>query len=270
MDRAMAAEPALDALGLTRLYYANYSEMWRAVGAATPDRRVFDVEQRADMLVVRSVLTARIPHMILRPTVASSGVDQWIARLVDELGSGPPSLLVYLAPGEEHLPLAGALQREGFRPTSRSLVAMALQGVQDLPPPAGEPPCDLARTAGDLQAARLLLSTVFGLPLEVFAFYTPSSLVRTYIMRRRGAIVAALCLYLSGATAGVYSVAVMPSERRRGLATTLVRCALADVARDGIMTAVLSCERGLVPWYERLRFQVSRSLVQYWFDPWWR
>ena len=257
-------------LALAQAVYANYCEMWRAVGAVAPDGSVFDVQQRSDMLLVRSTYTQRIPHMILDPIVDGAGVRDWIACIVRDLTADPVSVMVAIPPGEEQSPLVHALRAEGFLPSTRPLVAMACRAPS--PRTRDEYDCEIsiATQETDLEEARELLARVFGLPSEVFAFYTPPSLVHTYIARCRRMMVASMCLCPFAGVAGVYSVAVLPEARGRGHARRLVRRALQDAAQRGLTNAVLSCDRSLVGLYQPIGFTACWDLAAYWLEAWWR
>lgn len=265
----MNGKRCLADIALAQAAYANYCEMWRAVGALAPSGSVFDVEQRADMLLIRSNYARRVPHMILDPVVDHAAVHDWVSTLVRDLAADPVSLVVGIPPGQEHSSMVAALKAEGFQPAVRPKVAMACQGL----PLAGDEDLDgieVAQSEPALQEARELLAGVFGLPSDVFAFYTPPSLVTTYLLRLDGTAIAAMCLCPFAGCAGIYSVAVIPSARGRGYARRLVRAALRDAAARGLDTAVLSCERSLVGLYQALGFAVCWELAEYWLEAWWR
>jgi ribosomal protein S18 acetylase RimI-like enzyme len=244
--------------------------MWREVGALAPDASIFQVQQRVDMLLVRSNLPQRIPHMILDPLVDGRDVRDWVTRVAECFAAERGSLMVAIPPGEERGPLVEALQAEGFMPSARPLVAMArAPAARD---ELADPWCEIAVATSDpeLREARTLLARVFGLPTDVFAFYTPPSLVQTYVLRRQGVTVAAMCLCPFAGYAGIYSVAVAPSERGQGHAKCLVRRALHDAMAGGLTTAVLSCDRGLVSMYRTLGFTPCWELAAFWLEAWWR
>jgi ribosomal protein S18 acetylase RimI-like enzyme len=257
-------------LELAQAFYANYCHMWREVGAVASEESAFQVQQTADMLLVRSKLPQRIPHMILDPLVDGRAVRAWVTHMTQQLTADHGSLMVAIPPGAEHSPLVSALQMEGFMAGAHPMVAMAHVGP--VPTGRGGPHRDvvIARTEAELHEARELLARVFGLPLEVFAFYTPAALVTTYLLRRRGVPVAALCLCPFAGCAGIYSVAVTPAERGRGYARCLVRQALLDALAQGMQTAVLSCDRTLVGLYRALGFVPCWDLAAYWLETWWR
>jgi ribosomal protein S18 acetylase RimI-like enzyme len=249
--------------------YRNYCSMWRQVGALAIPGDIFEVIERPDMLLIRSNYAHRVPHMVLEPRVCADQIAAWSANLVQDIATGPSSLMVGIEPGEEHGSLVAALRHEGFMRAARPSVAMtrAILATTSIAADAG---ISLARTEADLDVARNLLARIFGLPAAVFAFYTPPGVVHTYLLREAGLPVAAGCLFPADDAGGIYSVGVVPSMRGRGYARRLVQHLLADAAALGLSAAVLSCEQSLVGLYERLGFEVCWELVSYWLEAWWR
>lgn len=257
-------------LALARAVYANFCQMWREVGAAAADTTVFDVQQRPDMLLVRSNYAQRVPHMILDPVVPLDHVAEWASRIVRELADGIVSLMVTLPPGMETGALAGAMRREGFLPASKRQVSMACTMVRGHLNDPDDPAIQRASDVAQLDLARGVLARVFGLPASVSAYYTPPELVETLLCYDEGSVVGVACLCPFAGSAGVYSVAVLPAYRGRGYARRLVNRMLVHAARRGYDTAVLSCERHLIPLYQRLGFRACWEPSSYWLDAWWR
>jgi ribosomal protein S18 acetylase RimI-like enzyme len=256
-------------IDLGGIVYRNYCDMWRTVGALADPGSIFDVEQRADMLLVRSHYTQRVPHMVLDPQLIPGDENAWASSLIQEWAGEPVSLMVGIPPGTERGELVKALRIAGFVQGVRPSVAMARRAnpVFDF---RDDVDIELSSGERDLEEARTILGQVFGLPGEIFAYYTPSPAVRTFVLRNRGLGVAAACLCPFGGTAGIYSVGVLPEFRGRGYAQRLVLRLLSDAAELGITTAALSCESGLVPLYRRLGFSVCCELATYWMEAWWR
>lgn len=259
-----------DNLDLAQLFYANYCEMWRVVGALCAESSVFEVEQRGDMLLVRSLLARRIPHMVLDPLPDRRDLGRWVDAMVGELSPDLHSIMVAVPPGNERSDLVQALIAEGFRQASRPMTAMACTNLLLRQPRELDPSILIAGPGPQLEAARQVLSRVFGLPEEVFAYYTPAPQVYTYVAVLRGAIVGTLCLCPFAGAVGVYSVAVIPEQRRRGIARRLIDCALSDAAAAGYDTAVLSCDRSLIGFYRDQGFTPCWDLMSCWLDTWWR
>ena len=257
-------------LELASAVYENYCSMWRAAGAIAPSGSIFVVQQRPDMLLIRSNYARRIPHMILSPTLNGHVPSAWVAGVTRELTAEPISLMVAIPPGAEDSPLLPALAAEGFLPAARPHVAMVAQLGTAAIQAGGSGAIGLASGEADLEEARDLLARVFGLPSLVFAFYTPPSIVHTYVLRQDGRALGAICLCPFAGSAGIYSVGVLPSARGRGLARRLVRHALGEAAAMGYRRAVLSCERHLTGLYLPFGFRPCWDLRSYWLEAWWR
>ena len=257
-------------LELASAVYENYCSMWRAAGAIAPSGSIFAVQQRPDMLLIRSNYARRIPHMILSPTLNGHVPSAWVAGVTRELTAEPISLMVAIPPGAEDSPLLPALAAEGFLPAARPHVAMVAQLGTAAIQAGGSGAIGLASSEADLEEARDLLARVFGLPSLVFAFYTPPSIVHTYVLRQDGRALGAICLCPFAGSAGIYSVGVLPSARGRGLARRLVRHALGEAAAMGYRRAVLSCERHLTGLYLPFGFRPCWDLRSYWLEAWWR
>ncbi|MDB5057643.1 MAG: GCN5-related N-acetyltransferase [Chloroflexi bacterium] len=249
--------------------YRNYCDMWRTVGALADPGSIFEVEQRVDMLLVKSHYGQRVPHMVLDPRVVPGNERAWASALIQEWAGEPVSLMVGIPPGAERGELVKALYADGFVQGVRPSVAMARRAspVFDF---RDDVDIELTSSLQDLDDARVILGKVFGLPSEIFGFYTPVPAVRTYILRERGIGVAAACLCPFAGVAGIYSVGVLPNYRGRGYAQRLVLRLLSDAGNLELTTAVLSCEKSLVPLYRRLGFTTCCELTTYWMEAWWR
>jgi GNAT superfamily N-acetyltransferase len=239
--------------------------MWRVVSAHADGNTAFEVRQRPDLLLIKSSLTPRVPHMVLDPRMAPGNERAWTAALVEEWAGNTVSLMVMIPPGTERGELARALGRWGFARATRPSIAMA-RFSGSTREHREDADIELATGEDDLAEARRLLATIFDLPEHVFAYYTPQPLVRTYMLRERGIGVAAACLCPFAGAAGVYSVGVLPAVRGKGYAQRLVLQLLSDAADLGLNTAVLSCERHYVPLYRRLGFSVCCELMTYWME----
>jgi GNAT superfamily N-acetyltransferase len=249
--------------------YRNFCEMWRAVGIHADEDAAFDVQDRPNLLLVRSRLAHRVPHMVLDPRYAPGDEREWVSSVVVEFAGEPVSVTIMLPPRENASTLAYALQNRGFMRSLKPSVAMVRLGGGSFDFRADDAIQRVANDA-DLHEARQVLASVFSLPAHVFAFYTPLPVVQTYILREQGVGVAAACLCPFAGVAGVYSVGVLPQFRGRGFARRLVLGILSDAADLGLSASVLSCERELVPLYRRLGYVVVCELVSYWMEALWR
>ena len=249
--------------------YRNLCEMWRSVGSHTDGNTSFAVEDREDMLLVKSQFAHRVPHMVLDPRVPAGHEKSWTRALIKEWAGQPVSVMVEIPPGTDDSPLAATLLEQGFVRGIRPSVGMTCK-ARPMFERREDVSIALAEEDGDLALARALLGSVFGLPSQVFAFYTPAEVVDTYILRVSGVGVAAACLCPFAGVAGVYSVGVLQEARGRGFARRLVLYVLGQAGRMGLTTAVLSCERQLAPFYRSLGFSIDCELTTYWLESLWR
>ena len=256
-------------LSLADLVYNNYCEMWRSVGQASTSPSIFVVEQSPEMLVIRSNFTRRVPHMILDPTVTPGHEHAWIRAFLRDLGQGTTSLMVGIPPGLEEGSLISALRMAGFALAGRPQFAMTRPISSELAD-GWDAHVDLVRDEAGLEEAHSLLSKVFDLPNAVFAYYTPPQLVDTLLLRIRGRSVGVACLCPFAGVAGIYSLAVLPTERGNGYARRLLKTLLANAAMKGLSLAVLSSERDLAPFYQRQGFSFCWEQRSYWLEAWWR
>jgi GNAT superfamily N-acetyltransferase len=256
-------------LDLAEAIYRNLCDMWRSVGDHAGDNDSFEVVDRHDMLLVKSLFAHRVPHMVLDPRVPWGREQSWTRSIIEEWAGQPVSVMVEIPPGAEDGPLAVSLREEGFVRGMRPSMGMALSAKHAFET-REDSSITLACDGADLDEAREVLGSVFGLPSHVFAFYTPAGVVRTFLLREFGIGVAAACLCPFAGVAGVYSVGVLPSARGKGYARRLVLYLLSQAAEMGLTTAVLSCERQLAPLYRSVGFSVRCELTTYWMESLWR
>jgi GNAT superfamily N-acetyltransferase len=260
---------AVSDLDLGLAVYRNFREMWEAVGALGQADSAFEVVRLPDMVLVKSRVLHRVPHMVLVSQVTHADAQAWAAALVRDVLPEPGSVLVSVPPGSEGSALTYALEHEGFALREPAPVAMALV-ASPLAMPVDDVDVSLVEHEPDLSLARDLLSRVFGLPAEVIAFYTPPHVVRTYLLRYEGTAVAAACMCPLAGSAGIHSVGVLPRARGNGYARRIIRYALGDAAAEGLGRAVLTCDPSVAPLYQRLGFTICWQTTSYWMEGWWR
>jgi len=86
----------------------------------------------------------------------------------------------------------------------------------------------------------------------------PSLAVHSHISRER--IVAAVTLARDADVLGIYNLCVAPSQRGKGIGTSIVRWCLAQASHEGL-PACLQCTPALEPWYARLGFTRSSAIT---------
>jgi ribosomal-protein-alanine N-acetyltransferase len=98
-----------------------------------------------------------------------------------------------------------------------------------------------------------------------------SDVTRMYILRDDEEQVVAFCLcWVIFDELHINTIAVAPSERRRGLATILLRQVLAETAAEGAKKATLevrASNSGALALYARLGFQVTAKRPRYYTNP---
>ncbi len=100
---------------------------------------------------------------------------------------------------------------------------------------------------------------------------TESSVSRLYVLRTPDRTIAAFCLcWLIVDELHINTIAVDPAWRRRGLATELMRHAIADAVREGARRGTLEVRRSnaaAIALYERLGFRVCAVRPGYYTKP---
>jgi len=89
---------------------------------------------------------------------------------------------------------------------------------------------------------------------------------RFFSMSEDGRIVAGMMLVESPNATGLYSLAVNPSHRSRGLGRSMIRAAR-DIADARGVQLVLQCAPHLVPWYESCGFETFGSARTFLYRP---
>lgn len=98
-----------------------------------------------------------------------------------------------------------------------------------------------------------------------------SPVSRLYVLRAPDRHVAAFCLcWLVADELHINTIAVEPASRRRGLATELMRHAIAEAVRQGVRRATLEVRRSnaaAIALYQRLGFQICAARPRYYTNP---
>ena len=98
-----------------------------------------------------------------------------------------------------------------------------------------------------------------------------SDVTRAYMLRdEAGAIVAFCVCWVVFDELHINTLAVAPSARRQGMATTLLRHVMADAAASGALKATLevrASNSAAISLYERLGFRVAATRPRYYVKP---
>lgn len=269
---------------------------WLALGRAPEARGIYQVAQRAGLVIVRRDPRAgqRLPAIILIGDAAPGEPAKRLATALDMLGPTGEPVYVTLSPDALEGPWEAALASLGFHYDSTQLLMTC-----PLPRPAPEPNAmqageastcsgsDAQRAPGrwaagglrkavadeiqvctaddgqDRQAALDVVGRGFGDPPALAAFYNPRGVVRLYLARWKGEPAAAAALWPFAGVAGIYSVTTLPQFRGQGLAYALVERILHDAALAGFDLASLRTTHDLESLYARHGFTISGYVRRY-------
>jgi GNAT superfamily N-acetyltransferase len=121
------------------------------------------------------------------------------------------------------------------------------------------------KQSDDAAVLALLNEQAYGLPAGEFAAAIAglSGRAELYFAREQGELAACLAAIDEGGDCGIYCVATRPSSRRRGLASALMRHALADAQGRGCTTSSLQASPLGVSVYTHLGYR-DRGALETW------
>jgi len=131
-----------------------------------------------------------------------------------------------------------------------------------------------AGSAADLDAIVALEAQAFTnpWPRETLVWeLTNSDVTRIYLLRGDAGAVVAFCVcWVVFDELHINTLAVAPDERRKGLATLLLRRVLAEASKEGARKATLevrASNTAALALYERLGFRVTTTRARYYTNP---
>ena len=131
-----------------------------------------------------------------------------------------------------------------------------------------------AGSAADLDAIVALEAQAFTnpWPRETLVWeLTNSDVTRIYLLRSDAGAVVAFCVcWVVFDELHINTLAVAPDERRKGLATLLLRRVLAEALKEGARKATLevrASNTAALALYERLGFRVTSTRPRYYTNP---
>ncbi|HET7030104.1 MAG TPA: GNAT family N-acetyltransferase [Candidatus Limnocylindrales bacterium] len=190
--------------------------------------------------------------------------DERIEAVLAPFRAGRIDMSWMLGPTSRPADLAERLLAHGLvRDEELPVLGMSLQAWQSTPPrPGVELEWVADRPAFD--AAIRVMFAAFGMPLDAFDAFAdrfadlvigPEPSARVVLVRIDGRPVStALGIVLDGFL-GVYNVATVPDEERRGGGSAATRAVIDDGLRRGAVSAVLQTSEAGRPVYERLGFR---------------
>lgn len=168
-----------------------------------------------------------------------------------------PHRLVFRA---EYLPALRVLESAGWRHRAEPTPALTLAAPASIPPPPRGLTIHAVRTPAELASYREAAFLGFGYPATAAGLFLHEHLlelshVRLYAGVVGGAVVATSMLVATGAIAGVYWVATLEDQRRRGYGEALTWAAVSAGKRDfGCRISCLHASNAGLPVYARMGF----------------
>ena len=159
--------------------------------------------------------------------------------------------------------LARRLQDHGLvLDATEPVLGMPLDGWSSVPPAAGIELEWVADRAGFDEASRVMFAG-FGMPESIFDAFAdrfsmtvlgPESYQRVVLARIDGRPVSTALGFVMDGVVGIYNVATVPDEQRRGGGTAVTRAVIDDGIARGAVSAMLQSSAAGQPVYERIGF----------------
>lgn len=247
---------------LARAEHENYIAAFSAVARAQPDG---EVERFGRIAVLASGLPAGIFNVVTPEGAIADEAD--LARGVEHMRErGAPFVVQLVAGAHDHLiPVLADLDIAESHP-EHPLPGMILY---PLPAMSAEPPDGLdireAREPDELEALVAVNIDGFGMPPSLARRLNSPALiddrsVTAYVGYADGRPVASSLGYRTGRTMGVYNVATIRAERRRGYGGAMTRRVIVDGAFAGCEAAALQSSDIGFSVYARIGF---RTMIRY-------
>lgn len=225
-----------------------------------------------DLLIVDSGLPCDTFNLVLRARLAAEQAGARVAAAVDHFRHAGRPFSWWLGPADQPPDLADILAAAGLE-RSESELAMAAD-LAVLPPL--EAPARLAiervRSAEQLRAFAAISAANWTPPDPlVVRFYElvrapllePDCPLWLYVGFADGVPVATAEMAAGGGVAGLYNIATLAAQRRRGYGTALALRPLLDAREQGFRTAVLQAAAHGVRIYERLGFRRFGDITEF-------
>lgn len=214
-------------------------------------------------------------NSVARARLAEAHTDAEIdARLRDCAARGVP-ILWWTGPSTEPADLGARLERRGF--LLEPSIGMAAD--LDVFPINGDPAAisvEPVIDAGTLAVWSRVLCRSFGAPQPFGAAFAElasaigldaASPFRHFLGRVDGEPAATCSVFFGAGVAGIYDVATMPDQRRRGLGAAVTRAAAAAAIARGYRMAILHASAAGLGMYRALGFEDVCPIGQYVWAP---
>jgi GNAT superfamily N-acetyltransferase len=201
----------------------------------------------------------------LRSDRSADEMEALIAATVRSCALPGVGMSWYVAPSTEPTDLGDRLRAQGFQSSGEAPgMVIDLAALLDAPIPA--PPDLQVVRVSDAELLRQWVDVIVSSFQEsetvrearyagqVALGWQPESVLQRYLALLDGEPVAMSALFLSGGVAGIYEVVTVPQQRKRGLATSIMRATLDGARQRGYRIAVLQASPMGEPVYRRLGF----------------
>lgn len=223
------------------------------------------VRDGKDALLVDSGLHSDTFNKIARARVPREKAGQLVRECLEHFRSVGRPFAWWLGPESGLGTLEAHLAAAGLAPVEEETgMALRLSALpQEEGPLSGLSFASLKHEDDALAFAAVIAANWEPPDAEILRFYravVPSLLdrkgpFRGWLALLDGRPVAAVEIFSTQEVAGVYSVSTLPGYRRRGIATRLLRAALARSRSEGAELAVLQAASGALKLYKRLGFE---------------
>lgn len=211
-------------------------------------------------------------NSVLRVKLSPDSTEDAINAAIARCKSKNVPMLWWTGPSTQPSDLGSRLLAHGFHATESPGMAADLDSL----PEKLELPEDLViervESDEDLENWCSVLCTAFEMPDFVidafFDFYRslgfdPNSPLRNYLGSLKDEVVATSSLFLGAGVAGIYNVATLQSERRRGIGTAMTTAPLMDARSLGYRVGILHSSEFGFNVYRNLGFQEYCKIIQY-------
>jgi len=255
----------IDAADIPRLMEENFAAHLAYLARRFPGARVMD---EPDVLLVDSGLCSDTFNKVARARASSrdgEAAANLVNRCVDHFRASGRPFAWWLGPESGLSELETHLAAAGLTPTEEETgMALRLSSLPEEPEaaPAGLS-CRTLRDEADVRTFASIIADTWDPPdTEILRFYeavvpsvlAPGGPFRGWLAELDGKAVAATEVFHTPGAAGVYSVSTLRAYRGRGVATALIRAALAQASAEGARLGFLQAATGALEIYRRLGF----------------
>jgi ribosomal protein S18 acetylase RimI-like enzyme len=251
---------------------ANLFEMWRLA----PHLSAAEVHDGTDLLWCLTDIPFPLFNSVLRARLEAEEADRAIEAAVSRCRSRGVPMLWWAGPTTRPTDLGARLVAQGFL-QGEDMPGMAadLLTLPDKPQTPGLA-IERARDMEALEHYYRVMARVFEAPdytrsgfLEFLSLggFGPQAPFRSYVGWLEGEPVATSTLFLGAGVAGIYNIATLPEDRRRGIGTAITLAPLWEARARGYRVAVLQSSQSGYGLYRRIGFRQVCTVSTYVWSP---